>query len=164
MCADWQDVYAPLSLVGVVRDDEEDCDAESEAAITSYETGATRSKRTHKFDYTGFTSPLAINIFANYMHKHRLQSDGKLRDSDNWKKGIPNKDCLESLDRHVRSIIAISQGIKCINADDGEEETMEDVLCAARFNIDCILHNTAVEDGRSICHGVLDKGDSNEES
>jgi len=46
-------------------------------------TGATRDVDNDKYDYEGFLSPIVLHRYAQYMHKHRLQSDGELRDSDN---------------------------------------------------------------------------------
>jgi hypothetical protein len=64
--------------------------------MREFETGATRNPEEGKLDYEGFLSPLVLECYAKYMHEHRLQSDGKLRDSDNWQKGIPKEVYMKS--------------------------------------------------------------------
>ena len=54
--------------------------------IRKFETGATRDTDEGKLDFEGFFSPIVMERFAEYMNKHRRQSDGQLRDSDNWQK------------------------------------------------------------------------------
>jgi hypothetical protein len=69
--------------------------------IRSFDTGATRDTAEGKLDFEGFLHPLFIEQFGKYMHMHRHLSDGTLRDSDNWQKGIPQDVCMKSLFRHV---------------------------------------------------------------
>jgi len=57
--------------------------------MRTFESGATRDDDGTKLDFDGFLSPQALEAYAKYMHKHRVQSDGKLRASDNWKHGMP---------------------------------------------------------------------------
>ena len=71
-----------------------------DGTMRSFDTGATRDTGEGKLDYEGFFSPVFMEQFAKYMNMHRLQSDGKLRDSDNWQKGIPTDVCIKSLYRH----------------------------------------------------------------
>ena len=52
--------------------------------MRNFDTGATRDTDKGKNDYEGFYSPLVVEAFGDYMTKHQLQADGKLRDSDNW--------------------------------------------------------------------------------
>ena len=61
--------------------------------MRKFKTGATRDNEDTKIDFEGFYHPLVVERFGEYMHKHRVQADGELRDSDNWQKGIP-KDAL----------------------------------------------------------------------
>jgi len=68
--------------------------------MREYETGATRDTAEGKFDYEGFLAPRVLRRFAEYMHQHRVQADGQLRDSDNWQKGMPLEDYLKSGFRH----------------------------------------------------------------
>jgi hypothetical protein len=51
-------------------------------------TGATRDTSNGKNDYEGFNNPLVELAFGDYMTEHRIQSDGSLRDSDNWQQGF----------------------------------------------------------------------------
>ncbi|MCK5611622.1 hypothetical protein KAR91_57660 [Candidatus Pacearchaeota archaeon] len=68
--------------------------------IRQFDSGATRDTNVGKLDYEGFLSPLVLKRYAEYLNKHRIQSDGKLRNSDNWQKGIPIKEYMKSKWRH----------------------------------------------------------------
>jgi len=110
--------------------------------MREFETGATRDKDDNKYDYEGFLSPIALERFAEYMHKHRRQADGAMRDSDNWQKGIPIEAYRKSLVRHV---------LQCWGAwrnhdmrdDKGEPIDEEEALCAIMFNVQGLLHELA---------------------
>ena len=91
----------------------------------TFDTGATRDTDNGKLDYEGFLSPLVIKRFAEYMHVCRLQSDGKLRASDNWRKGIPRKVYMSSMFRHFVSVWSAHR-----RGEDCQEE-----LCALLFNV-----------------------------
>ena len=62
-----------------------------------FNTGAYRDTDENKNDYEGYLSPLVIEAFGNYMTKHRKQSDGNLRTSDNWQKGISKEVYIEKM-------------------------------------------------------------------
>ena len=101
--------------------------------MREFETGATRNKDEDKLDFEGFLSPLALEEFAKYMHKNRLQADGKLRDSDNWQKGIPTDAYMSSMWRHFFDTWKRHRGL----------ETPEDQisnLCGLMFNVQGMLH------------------------
>ena len=100
-----------------------------------FDTGATRDQDTSKFDYEGFLSPLALTRFAAYMHKNRVQSDGALRDSDNWQKGIPLSSYMKSLWRHLMTVWGHHRGVPA-----GNDESLEDALCGVIFNAQGYLH------------------------
>jgi hypothetical protein len=68
--------------------------------MRSFDTGATRDTAEGKLDYEGFLSPAVLRQYAKFMNMNRLQSDGKLRDSDNWQKGIPMDVYMKSGYRH----------------------------------------------------------------
>lgn len=71
--------------------------------MRKFKSGATRDNNEGKYDYEGFLSVLVLEAYAKYMHKNRLQADGKLRASDNWQKGFGEDHlsvCLKSLYRH----------------------------------------------------------------
>lgn len=72
--------------------------------MREFDTGATRDNDETKPDYEGFLSPDVLMQFATYMHKHRVQADGKLRDSDNWQRGIPKDAYMKSMFRHLMDV------------------------------------------------------------
>jgi hypothetical protein len=94
-----------------------------------FETGAYRDGEEDKFDYHGFLSPVVLEAYARYMHKHRLQSNGELRASDNWKRGIPREVYIESLLRHVMALWLWHDGLA-----DPSMDTAEDALGGILFN------------------------------
>lgn len=98
-----------------------------------FETGATRDTDEGKLDYEGFLSPLVLKRFAEYMHVCRLQSDGKLRDSDNWQKGIPLSAYMKSMWRHFMAVWSDYR-----RGATGKD--VEDDLCALLFNVQGMLH------------------------
>lgn len=112
-----------------------------EAKIRSFTTGATRDTDAGKYDYEGFLSPLVVQRFGAYMTKHRVQPDGQLRDSDNWTKGMPRRQYLKSLLRHVHDVWMIVRGW-------GAQATtpnIEDALCAVMFNAMGLLHEVLID-------------------
>jgi len=90
-----------------------------------FESGAYRDDNTGKPDYSGFLSPAVLVMFGKYMMKHQLQSDGVMRDSDNWKAGIPKEDCFESLVRHIMDLWLEEDGFQ---SRDGVEEALGGIL------------------------------------
>jgi len=109
-------------------------------AIRRFETGAVRDAETGKFDYEGFLSPRALETYAAYMHKHRKQADGGLRDSDNWQKGIPRSVYMKSLWRHLVTAWKIHRGITCLDERDGHVITITEALCGILFNTFGYMH------------------------
>jgi hypothetical protein len=103
--------------------------------MRNFETGATRDSDDTKNDYEGFLDPLVIELFGNYMTKHRKQADGKLRDSDNWQKGIPKDAYMKSLWRHFLDLWKIHRGHHT-------EQSLEDTLCAVMFNVMGYAHES----------------------
>lgn len=99
--------------------------------IRRFDTGATRDVDADKLDFDGFIHPLCELNFAKYMHRHRLQPDGKLRDSANWTKGMPRKEYLKSLMRHVHDLRLHMHG----HGEEAREPILE-ALAAIRFNVD----------------------------
>lgn len=119
--------------------------------VREFDTGATRDNDSNKFDYEGFLSPIVLDRFAEYMHKHRRQADGQLRDSDNWQKGIPMTAYMKSMCRHFMDVWRQHRGYQ-------GQDTREDSLCALLFNVMGYLHETlkarpvgAVETGEDDC-------------
>ena len=103
--------------------------------IRTFETGATRTSEQGKHDFEGFLSPLALERFAEYMTKHRLQADGTLRASDNWQKGIPLDSYMKSMWRHFFEVWTIHRG-------NGGDVEIEEALAALFFNVQGYLHET----------------------
>lgn len=94
--------------------------------MREYETGATRDDVDGKLDFEGFLSPLVLTRYAEYLHKHRTQADGKLRGSDNWQRGIPKDTYMKSKIRHGIMTHLIHDGFS--------DEDIEESLCAELFN------------------------------
>ncbi|NOQ21615.1 MAG: hypothetical protein GQ565_03050 [Candidatus Aegiribacteria sp.] len=107
-----------------------------------FDSGATRDQDTTKFDYEGFFSPLTMRARAEYMHKHRKQSDGAMRDSDNWQKGMPLSVYIKSFWRHFMDLWFILRGYPMIagQATDQSPPDLMEALCGAAFNIDGMIH------------------------
>jgi hypothetical protein len=101
--------------------------------IRKFTTGATRDTDKGKLDFEGFNSPIVEKAFAEYMHEHRLQSDGKLRDSDNWQKGIPLNEYMKSGHRHFHDWWMEHRGYK-------SREGIIKALCGLRFNVNGYLY------------------------
>jgi len=110
-----------------------------DGTVRKFYTGATRDTSKDKLEPYGFLSPEVLHRFSQYMHKHRLQSDGSLRAPDNWKKGIPMEEYEKSFIRHAMDFWALTRGegkpLYDVGVDDPEE-----VACALMFNIQGWLH------------------------
>lgn len=111
-----------------------------------FNSGATRDTDEGKNDYEGFYNPMVIEAFGDYMSKHRIQADGKLRDSDNWQKGIPKNAYIKSLWRHFLDMLFLHRGYKRIDKQTGEKLTMKEVLCAILFNVQGYLYEILKEE------------------
>ena len=107
----------------------------------NFETGAYRDTDEGKYDYEGFLSPLVLERYAEYMNKHRLQSDGRMRDSDNWQAGIPKKEYMKSGWRHFFDWWKEHRGVQTQDSCEG----VEDALCALIFNSMGYLHEVLKE-------------------
>ena len=109
--------------------------------VVTFGTGATRSTET-AFDPEGFISPGALAEYCRYMAEHRVQADGKLRDSDNWQKGMPTSRAFRSLNRHHLDAWLIHRGYPPVSADCS---TLRGALCGIIFNALLILKNEVVD-------------------
>lgn len=101
--------------------------------MRTFKTGATRNDDSNKLDLEGFLSPIALEHFAEYMHKNRVQADGNIRASDNWQKGIELDSYMKSMWRHFFDVWKGHRGL----------ETPEDMitnLSALMFNVQGYLH------------------------
>lgn len=99
----------------------------------TFATGATRDTSENKNEYSGFLSPLAIEMFGDYMTKHRIQSDGSVRSASNWKKGMPKDVYIESMFRHFIDLWKEHEGYE-------SRDGIEDALCGLYFNIQGYMH------------------------
>lgn len=112
------------------------------SGVRQFETGATRNNDTGELDYEGFFSPLALKAVAEYMHSHRLQPDGFLRDSDNWQKGIPMDSYMKSMVRHMMDVWLNHRG-----QPNQARAGLKDALCALMFNVQGYLHELEKQNG-----------------
>lgn len=101
--------------------------------VRRFSSGATRTDDPGRLDVWGFISPEVVHRFSIYMHKWRVQKDGKLRDADNWQRGIPRVEYVKSLIRHTYDFWLMSRGKKPLFA--AGETDMEEVACAILFNV-----------------------------
>lgn len=111
-------------------------DVDDSGTLRTFETGATRDTAEGKHEPWGFCSALVEKRFCEYMHEHRKQSDGNLRDSDNWKKGIPVDAYYHSLSRHIQDLRLHFEGFNT----EAREDSLEEVLCSVLFNVQGMLH------------------------
>jgi hypothetical protein len=102
--------------------------------MREFTSGATRDTDEGKLDFEGFLSAPVLLRFAEYMHHHRFQADGKVRSSDNWQKGIPREAYMKSLWRHFFDVwYEWREGVQ-------GEDHMEEALCSMLFNVQGLLH------------------------
>lgn len=101
--------------------------------VRVFDSGATRDTDNEKLRYEGFLHPAVLRRYAQYMHKHRKQSDGTLRDPDNWQKGIPLDIYMDSGWRHFMDWWTAHRGEK--NPWMSYDVDMEETLCAMMFNV-----------------------------
>lgn len=101
--------------------------------MRNFKGGATRNLDGDQYDYEGFLSPLVLKTFGEYMHRHRLQADGSLRDSDNWQKGIPLDSYMKSGWRHFMDWWGEHRKA-------GSRHGIEEALCGLLFNVMGYLH------------------------
>jgi len=121
-------------------------------ATREWESGAYRDTNEEKLDYEAFYNPLVVREFARYMHKHRKQSDGNLRDGDNWQGlfGSPEEHravCMKSLWRHFHDLWMFHRGY-------AGRETIKEALCAILFNIQAYLFSILVEEEAARREGI----------
>lgn len=104
------------------------------AEMQQFASGATRNDDSGKYDYEGFINPEALHAYGEYMHEHRTQRDGSIRDSDNWQKGIPFRKYVKSLVRHSIDLWRMDRGYAVTNPDTGKPHTKKELCCAIIFN------------------------------
>lgn len=111
--------------------------------MMAFSTGATRSADEDKLDIEGFIHPAVLQRYCQYLHKHRVQADGKMRESDNWQKGMPIRRYVKSLLRHVKDVWLHHRGQGHL----AEYEDEEDCICGVLFNANGLLLEKLVERG-----------------
>ncbi len=102
--------------------------------LREFPTGATRDSTEGKLEYAGFLHPLVLKRFAEYMHLHRVQKNGSVRDSDNWQKGIPVEVYEQSLMRHFMDVWLHLRGV-----GEHANEDYQTALCGLFFNTQGLL-------------------------
>jgi len=100
-----------------------------------FESGAIRDNNTDKLDYDEATHPLVEMSFGEFMHGHTYLRDGTRRPADNWQKGIPRKEYMKSMKRHMMDAWALHHDIVVKDRTDGHLVTLEEALNAMKFNI-----------------------------
>lgn len=105
--------------------------------VRKFDTGATRSADTGRYDPEGFMSPIVIERFSEYMNKHRKQPDGSIRASDNWQKGIPRETYVKGMWRHFLHLWTRHRGFQV--QDPMAAADIEEDLCALLFNVQGML-------------------------
>lgn len=111
-----------------------------------FKSGATRDDADYKLDYEAFFNPRVLEIYAEFMHKHRKQTDGKLRDGDNWQKGFGKDVVAKSLVRHMIEFWKDHRGYDVFDRKTGEDVDMKDTLCAIIFNAFAYLKEYSEEE------------------
>ena len=111
--------------------------------IRQFGSGATRSPDDGRDDPEGYLSPLVINRFNQYMTKHCIQTDGSVRASDNWQKGMPLSSYMKGMWRHMLHLWQRHRGwpVTDLKAALNKEED----LCAIIFNAQGYLHEVLKE-------------------
>lgn len=124
--------------------------AADNGTLRTFDTGATRDTAQNKPDYDGFLSPAVLEAYGAYMHRNRVQSDGTLRDSDNWQKGIPRDVYRKSAWRHFLAFWK--------HARSGEDGAATQDAMALMFNVMGWTHETIKKGGEKARAGEEKKG------
>jgi hypothetical protein len=124
--------------------------AEPSGQVRTFASGATRNLDTNKYDYEGFLCPFVMKSFGAYMHSHRKQADGTIRDSDNWQKQIPLDVYMKSLLRHVRDVWETHRGGSPESPEDGHAIGLEEALNACLFNVQGYLHEVLKKERQDV--------------
>jgi len=147
----WLRVHRDEDGLGIGGTVEDNGTVEDGGTVTStggryFTSGAYRDTDDGKLDYEGFLSPAVLERYAQYMDKHRRQSDGVVRDSDNWQAGIPRNEYMKSGLRHVFDWWKAHRGLSC-------RDGIEDALCGVLFNACGYLHELLKEQRRGTTDG-----------
>jgi len=111
--------------------------------IRTFNSGATRDTSEGKIDFEGFISPIVLEEFGKYMLKHQKQSNGELRPSDNWQKGMPRDVYMKSAWRHFHDWWMEHRGYD-------SREGMRDALNGLLFNLMGYMYELLKEENKNI--------------
>lgn len=103
-------------------------------SVRLFPSGATRSANDGKYEIARFFDPRVMLERAAYMHRHRIQPDGQLRDPDNWKKGMGLQTYADSIGRHALDFALLHEGYEVRRPEDDSKVEMIETLCAIMFN------------------------------
>lgn len=106
--------------------------------MRTFSSGSTRDTDVGKLNYVKALSPIVLQRYVEYLGKHRVQSDGNLRDWNNWKNGIDKQAYMDGLGRHFVALWLLHDGFPA--SDNHGPVTLEDCLCAIIFNASGYLH------------------------
>jgi len=106
--------------------------------MREFETGATRDVVEGKLSYIKGLSPIVLRRYLEYLNLHRKQSDGNMREFDNWKKGIEQDVYLDSLGRHNMDVWLLCHNY--LTEDNHGPVDLESALCGIIFNSTGMLH------------------------
>lgn len=112
--------------------------------VRTFDSGATRDTTVGKLSYVKALSPIVLQRYVQYLDAHRKQSDGSMREFDNWKNGIPEDTYLDGLGRHFIAVWLLAQGYPA--SDNHGPVTLEDSLCAIIFGASGWLHELLKKD------------------
>jgi len=120
--------------------------------IRQFSTGATRDVDYDKIDPEAFLDPLALGEYFEFMHRHRFQKDGSVRDGDNWQKGFTRNAIMKSAWRHFYDIWLMHRGNEPRSEDAkhlfvtyGVKRAMIESLCGLIFNGFAYLREVVLE-------------------
>lgn len=110
-----------------------------DSVVRTFDSGANRSAVEGKPQYSRYLSPVVLHRYGQYMLKHQQLPDGTTRPADNWQKGIPTQEYIDSLWRHMMDAWCHLKGQDQLMSSDYQE-----ALCAMMFNIHGLLHEEMV--------------------
>ena len=108
--------------------------------MRTFQTGATRNSVAGKPQYSKYLSPRMVRAFGEYMLKHQTQADGTIRAGDNWQKGIPMDDYVDSGWRHFFEWWELHRASLDEALSPEQEEQLEEALSALWFNVQGYMH------------------------
>jgi len=108
--------------------------------MREFTAGAFRDTADEKLSYVKGLSPIVLRRYLEYLRLHNKQADGRIRDFDNWKQGMPKEVYLDSLGRHFMDVWLLEEGYS--TEDNHGPVNIEGALCGVLFNTIGMLHET----------------------